>query len=182
MMVVFYSRLLTPCPLSSLRICQMKHIWYKLRHSLKVVLFLLLLLCWEMGVLVFPSKKDKQKKKQTHRGYFVKFVQQFFFSWFLLFLMDNNATLTTRQVWLKLWIIIEPLCFSSPHEHSDSSHLFKQDKPLMMPHTQCHVTRGGQWSGKQTKKYVCIYFYSLLVGLPGRFSLCRRSSLRWFPQ
>lgn len=35
-------------------------------------------------------------------------------------LMNNNATvlLLVRQVWLKLWIIIEPLCFSSGCEHS----------------------------------------------------------------
>lgn len=57
-------------PLSSLHVCQMKRIRYKLRHSLKAVFVFAALAL--PGVLVFPSKK-------THRGYFVKFVRQLFF-------------------------------------------------------------------------------------------------------
>lgn len=105
------------------------------------------------------------------------------------FLIDNNTTFfATWQVWLKLWIVIEPLFFSCCYEHCDPDDPLKEVKPLMIPPTQCHF-KGCQWSGNGQKKKkrltecFLLVIYSLeLIWLPAGFSLCSFSSLRTFPQ
>lgn len=68
------------------------------------------------------------------KSYFVKFVQKnIAFASFLFVKKKKCNVFTTRQVWLKLWIVIEPLCFLVlNNKHSV--------RPLMMPPTQCHWT------------------------------------------
>lgn len=93
----------------------MQHIWYKL-HFKSVFLFSLSLWEWIFWIYI----------NMLWKGYFVEnktshFLDYFYFFHFSHLVMQN--IFTTRQVWLKLWIIIEPLCFS-PERYV---------KPFLMP-------------------------------------------------